>query len=260
MGAGANSRKRKMADRSLLDEVRERGALRIPVQFSSPPEEGPPPEFYLDPEAGEPQGIAPIIGRLMAKDLGAELECVDMPWPEHIPALLSGKVDLLPKHVNTAERALAVEFANGRLMAYRVTALIPADSTVTDKEELNREGKVISVWHGSSIREVIKREFPLATMKESRHSSLEVEEGKADACLTDSVTKIFLEKHPGLKFLRDREEKLVIFSREYAQIAIKPGDQRFLNWINNWYQYHEAQGTIGYWCDTWWESFMADRE
>jgi ABC-type amino acid transport substrate-binding protein len=250
-----------MTVRSLLDEIRERGVLRIPVEFNPPPEvNGFPPEFYIDPKTGEPSGLAPIISRIMAKDLGAELECVDMPWPEHIPALLSGKVDLLPKHVNPPTRALTVEFSSGRLMAYRVTALIPADSTITDKEELNKEGKVISVWHGSSIREIIHREFPAATMKEFKSPSVEVQEGRADACLTDSVTKIFLDKHPGLKFLRDREGRLVIFSREYAQIAIKPGDQRFLNWINNWYQYHEAQGTIAYWCDTWWESFMADKE
>ena len=250
-----------MSDKSLLDEIRERGTLRIPVEWYPPPEVGGfPPEFYIDPETGEQSGIAPIIGRLIAKDLGVELECVDMPWPEHVPALLSGKVDLLPKHNNTPARALTVEFTNGRLVPFRVTALIHADSSITGKEELNKEGRVISVWHGSSIREIIHREFPLATMKEFKYPSVEVEEGRADACLTDAVTKIFMDKHPRLKFLRDKESKLVIFSQEYAQISIKPGDQRFLNWLNNWYQYHEAQGTIAYWCDTWFDSFMADKE
>ena len=247
--------------RSLLDEIRERGVLRIPVEFNPPPEvNGFPPEFYIDPKTGEPSGLAPIISGIMAKDLGVRLECVDMPWPEHIPTLLAGKVDILPKHVNTPERALTVEFSNGRLMAYRVTALIPADSTITDPKALNEKGKVIAVWHGSSIREIIKREFPLATMKEFQNPSREVDKGRADACLTDSITKIFVEKHPGLKLLRDDVGKLVVFSHEYAQIAIKPGDQRFLNWINNWYQYHQAQGTITDWCETWWESFMADKE
>ena len=249
-----------MVEKSLLDEIRQRAVLRIPVEFSPPPEEGFPPEFYIDPKSGEPWGIAPIMGKLMAENLGVKLECVDMPWPEQVPALLHGEVDLLPKHVNTPERALLVEFASGRFMVYRVTALIPADSAITAKEALNQAGKVISVWHGSSIREIIRREFPLATMQEFKYPWVEVEEGRADACLTDSVTTIFTQKHPGLKFLRDKEGKLTIFSREYAQPGIKPGDRRFLNWINNWYQYHEAQGTISYWCDTWWESFMADRE
>jgi polar amino acid transport system substrate-binding protein len=248
-----------MAEKSLLDEIRERGVLRIPVEFSPPPAEGFPPEFYIDPKTGEPWGIAPIMAKLMAEDLGVKLKCIDMPWPEHVPALLSGKVDLLPKHVNTPKRALYVEFATGRFMLYRVTALIRAKSSVADKEALNQAGKIISVWHGSSIREIIKKEFPLATVKEFKYPWIEVEEGRADACLTDSVTTIFLQKHPGLKFVRDREGKLMIFSREHAQPGIKPGDQRFLNWINNWYQYHEAQGTIAHWCHIWWESFMADR-
>ncbi len=250
-----------MTEKSLLDEIRQRGVLRIPVEFTGPPEEdGFPPEFYIDPQTGEPAGIAPMMGRLMAENLGVKLECVDLPWPEHIPALLSGKVDLLPKHCNTPERALQVEFANGRFVAFRVTALLPKDSPITKKEELNQAGKVIVTWHGSSIREIIKREFPLATMKEFAQPWLEISEGRADAWLTDAVTTIFLQKYPGLKFLRDEAGKLIIFSREYAQPAIRPGDPRFLNWLNNWYQYHEAQGAISYWCETWWESFMADRE
>ena len=96
-------------------------------------------------------------------------------------------------------------------------------------------------------------------MKEFKFPWIEVIEGRADACLTDSVTKVFLKKNPEIKLMRDKDENLIIFSREYAQHAIKPGDKRFLNWINNWYQYHDAQGTINHWCDTWWESFMADK-
>ena len=248
-----------MVEKALLEEIRERGVLRIPVDFSPPPADGFPPEFYIDPKTGKEWGIAPIMGRLMADDLDVRLECVNMPWPEHIPALLSGKVDLLPKHVNTPKRALLVEFTNGRFMLYRVTALIQEKRLISDKEDLNQEGKIISVWYGSSIKDIIKKEFPLATIKEFKFPWIEVQEGRADACLTDSVTKVFLQKHPGLKLMRDKEGKLIIFSREYAQPGIKPGEQRFLSWINNWYQYYEAQGTINYWCNTWWESFMADR-
>jgi polar amino acid transport system substrate-binding protein len=246
---------------SLLHTIRERGVLRVPVEWNPPPEvDGFPPEFYLDPQTGEPSGLAPIISRIIAEDLGVELECVDMPWPQQIPALLEGRVDLLPKPGNPPSRGFQVEFCNGRLMGYRVTALIPAESPYRSKEELNRPDKTIVVWHGSALREIIRREFPHAQMKEFQNPSREVEEGRADACITDSVTKIFIERHPGLKFLRDGGGKLVIFSRSYAHLAIKPGDQRFLNWLNNWYQYHEAQGTIQRWCVDYWESFMADFE
>ena len=129
----------------VLDEVRARGVLRIPVEFSAPPEEGPPPEFYLDPKTGEPAGIAPIIGGLVARDLGVRLECVNMPWPDHVPALLDGRVDFLPKHVNTPERALHVEFGVGRFTVYRVTALVRDDSGIASRDALNREGRIITV-------------------------------------------------------------------------------------------------------------------
>ena len=104
-------------------------------------------------------GIAPIMGRLMADDLDVRLECVDMPWPEHIPALLSGKVDLLPKHVNTPKRALLVEFTNGRFMLYRVTALIQEKRLISDKEDLNQEGKLSQYGMVHQSRTLSKKNF-----------------------------------------------------------------------------------------------------
>ena len=138
-----------MVEKNLLEDIRESGVLRIPVDFSPPPTDGFPPEFYIEPKNGKEWGIAPIMGRHMAADLEVRLECVDMPSPEHMPSILSGKVDLLPKHVNTPKRALLVEFANGRFMLYRVTALIQEKELISDKEDLNQEGKIISVWYGS---------------------------------------------------------------------------------------------------------------
>lgn len=118
--------------------------MRIPVEFSAPLEAGPPPGFYLDPTTREPAGIAPVLGRLVANDLDVRLEWVDMPWPEHIPALIEGKVDFLPKHVNTPERALLVQFGVGRFMVYRVTALVRAKGGIKDREQLAQEGRIIS--------------------------------------------------------------------------------------------------------------------
>lgn len=245
-------------EHSALDDVLSRGRLRIAVEFNDPPDSGFPPEMYIDPETGKPWGIGPIIGGLIAKDLGVELECIDLPWPEHIDALLERRVDLLPKHTNTPERALRVEFANGRLTAYRVTALVQAGSAL-GKEDLNQEGVVISTWHGASTTQVAREHFPKAEVREFTKPHVEVQEGRALACVNDSITHIFLEKNPGLELMREGEQ-LVVLSREYVHPSIRPGDPRFLNWLNNWLEYHDAQGTLRYWCEQWWESFMADQE
>jgi polar amino acid transport system substrate-binding protein len=242
-----------------LERIRSRGSLRVPVQFTGPPSEGYPPEFYIDPETGQPNGIAPIIGGMMAKDLGVKLECVDLPWPEHIPAMLDGEVDVCPKHTNTPARALLVDFAIGRLTQYRVSLLVRSDNTASTKEAFDRPEVTIASWHGSSTTQVAELQFPHAKVIESPIPRELLERGEVDAVCTDSVTKVFLEKNPTIKLLKDHSGQLVVLSREYVHPSVRPGDPRFLNWVNNFLEYHSAQGTIDYWCDTWWESFMADQ-
>lgn len=240
---------------SLLEEVRSRRKLRIAVEFGDPPGSGSPPEMYIDPITKKPAGIAPILGQLMADDLGVELECVDMLWPEQVPALVEGRVDVLTKHTNIPSRALLVEFANRPLVAFRIAVLVPSGNRLT-KADLNSADKTISVWHGSSTRVNAEREFPSATIREFPDPQAEVSAGRADACVTDAITHVFLEKHPELELLSAKGQAVVL-ATEYSHIAIRPGDQRFLNWINSWLAYQDGLGTLSYWCDVWWESFMA---
>jgi ABC-type amino acid transport substrate-binding protein len=245
------------AARSTLDEIRERGVLRIAVEFNDPPKSGFPPEMYIDPDSGEPWGIAPIMGGLVAKDLGVELECVDLPWPTHIDALLEGEVDLLPKHTNAPSRGLLVEFTDGRLIQNRVTCTVRKDSSISSRAQIDDPKVLIAYWHGSIIGEVARERFPNARYEEFAKPALAVSEGQADVCLNDSITHAFLDVYPDLALLRE-EGELVVLSREYVHMSIAPGDPRFLNWLNNWYRYHEAQGTIAHWCEDWWNAHMAD--
>lgn len=244
---------------STLDRIVERGALRIAVEWLGAPDTGSPPEMYLDPETGEPAGIAPEIGRMIADDLDVRLECVDIPWPEQIGALLDGRVDLLPKHTLIPSRALRIEFTNGRWIQIRVSCLVRRDGDVQAAADLERDGITIATWHGSSIADMIGRRYPQAKVLEAQRPHVEVAEGRADACLNDSVTHRFLELNPELDLLRREDGQVVVFSREHNKVAIRPGDQRFLNWLNSWYDYRDAQGDVAYWSQEWWESFMADQ-
>lgn len=244
---------------SVLDQIVERGKLRIAVQWLGAPDTGSPPEMYLDPETGAPSGIAPEIGRMIAEDLDVELECVDIPWPQQIPALLEGMVDILPKHTLIPSRAVQIEFTDGRWIEIRVSCLVRKDGDVKAPEDLHRDGITIATWHGSSIAEMIRRRFPHAKLLEAQKAHEEVATGDADAALNDSVTHRFLEINSELDLLRRDDGQVQIFSREYNKIAVKPGDQRFLNWLNSWYDYRHAQGDVTYWAQEWWEAYMADQ-
>jgi ABC-type amino acid transport substrate-binding protein len=211
-------------------------------------------QSYLDPATGEPAGVVPELGRIMAADLGVKPEFVDMPWPEHMQALLANKVDLLMSYTNTPARALEVEFA-GPLLPSEVVVLQSKHSSAQQREALNQSGRRIAIWHGSSIARVAAQFFPTAVLVESADPAGEVASGRVDAGVVDAVTKIFMDKHPDLRLLRDDEGKLVVLAQEWGHPAVKPGNQRFLNWINNWLDYH-CEGVIHYWIQSWWQSWM----
>lgn len=249
-----------MSGESTLNEVLNRGSLRVPIEWLGAPETGAPPEMYRDPETGEPAGVAPRVAAMIAEDLGVKLEIVEMSWPEQIPALLAGKVDLLPKHTAFPARALELEFAHGRLMQIRITCQVPAAQVRGGLESLRRDDLRIGVWHGSSNRDVAERVFPGATIVEASNPTKLLLGGEVHTVVGDAVTERFLELNPQIGLLREPDGKLIVLSREYNKVSIRPGDQRFLNWLNTWYDYREAQGDIAELVETWWESFMGDRD
>jgi hypothetical protein len=62
--------------------------------------------------------------------------------------------------------------------------------------------------------------------------------------LADQSIPNFIRLHPECTVLADANGARVVFSVDYSHPMIKPGDPRFLNWINNWMDFHEVQGTL----------------
>jgi len=227
--------------RSRLDEIRERGFIRVGCRWS------PSAEQYIDPDTGEPSGIVGLLGKLLAQDLGVRAEFVDLTWADHIPALLEDRVDICLKHTNTPQRALSVEFSTGKVLRYEGKVVVRRDRGVRDEVDLNRPDRVIVCGAGSSQEDQIREHFPQAQLRaypKTEEALLAVVAGEADACLADAAVPDFLHLHPECTVLTDENGQPVITSVDYSHPMIKPGDQRFLNWINNWMDFHKAQGTI----------------
>ena len=213
---------------STLDEILDRGSLRIPIEFLGHPDTGDPPEMYRDPETGEPEGVAPRVAAMIASDLGVELEIVEILWPDQIPALFDHRVDLLPKHTLFPRRALHLEFTMGRLMEIRITCQVRADRAEEGIESMRREGVRIGVWHGSSNRDVAERFFPTARIVDASDPTRLLLDGEVAAIVGDAVTRRYLELNPDLALLREPDGELVILERGHNKVSIRPGDPRFL--------------------------------
>lgn len=242
---------------SALDAILAGGELRLAVEFKDPHETGFPPEMFIDRATGEPAGVGPALAGIMAADLGVKLRCVDLPWPEHVEALLRGEVDLI-LGTNTPERALRLDFLPGRLMENRVTCLARRDGGPREAGRLDDPSVRIACWHGSTTVHVARTSFPRAQVVETARPEEAVRHGEADALVTDSVTHRLLELLGDLTFVLE-DGRPVVLSREYVHFGLPRGDWRFFAWLVNWYDYHDAQGTLARWCVDYWERHMADR-
>ncbi len=89
-----------------LSDIVDRGELRVAVQS------GAAPYAFVNKE-GKSTGAMVEIAREMANRMGVELKVLDYDWDGLIPALLSGKADILAADMTpTLKRALKVTFCD----------------------------------------------------------------------------------------------------------------------------------------------------
>ena len=94
------------ASASSLDDIIARKKVLVGVDLSVPP-------FGITNEQMQPDGLDVDVAKLLAKDLGVELELVSVTGQSRIPSLQTGKVDFVVASFGIyTERALSVAFSN----------------------------------------------------------------------------------------------------------------------------------------------------
>src|SRR5437870_6696178 len=90
----------------VLDRIIKEKKIRITAEVTSPP-------FGILDRNGQPDGSEIATSRQLAKDLGVELELVQVTAPQRIPALLAGRADMAISSLSiTLDRAKTVAFSN----------------------------------------------------------------------------------------------------------------------------------------------------
>ena len=72
---------------STLEKILSAKKIRIAIDVANPP-------FGILDKSGQPDGSDVAVARQLAKDLGAEVEFVQVPSTGRIPALLAGRADV----------------------------------------------------------------------------------------------------------------------------------------------------------------------
>ncbi|MGH7162236.1 MAG: transporter substrate-binding domain-containing protein [Planctomycetota bacterium] len=206
-----------------LDAIRARGALIVATEPEFPP-------FEYKDARGEFQGFDMDLSRELAKDLGVELRVEEMEFTSLIPALKTGKADLIASGMTaTEERAKSVRFTDPYFHT-GLCLLVHAKSGIERAEDV--DGKRVVAKLGTTGQIAAERMFPksrpIRTYDTENACAQEVSLGRADAFLYDQLSILnHHKKNPGTT-----RAILTPLTHEPYSFAVRLGDEEFRDRLN----------------------------
>ncbi len=220
---------------STLDRILKEKKLRVAIDVGNPP-------FGVLGKDGQPDGSDVAVARQMAKDMGAELEFVQVPSTGRIPALLAGRANVTIASISvTADRAKAVMFCNpdGAL-----SIVIFGPESVAIKTPADLVGKRIGITRATLEEATVPKMAPEGTkivwFDDIGATIQALLSGQVDAvAMTSFAGKTVADGNPDKKI----ETKLNVTTAYYAPI-VRPGDFELRQWINTWIFLNTQNGVL----------------
>ena len=219
-----------------LDDIRKAKKIRIAVDLGVPP-------YGMTDEKMQPSGSDIETAKALAKDWGLEFEHVSTTGATRIPALQTGKADLVISSLSvTAERAKVIDFS----LAYAVlrTVIAAPKSVGGLKSMADLDGKTVGTVRGTTHDTQLTREGPKG-MKLVRYEDDATEgqaflSGQVDIFSTAEMLVGQLDKkNPA----RQVEVKFVLDNFKLA-IGVKKDETRLLEEVNKWIAAKLKDGTL----------------
>ncbi|MBW2338624.1 MAG: amino acid ABC transporter substrate-binding protein [Deltaproteobacteria bacterium] len=233
-----------------LSDIVKRGELRVAVQS------GAAPYAFVD-KNGEHTGSMVEFTREMAKRMGVKLKILDFDWDGLIPALLSGKADILAADMTpTLKRALKITFADPW---YYVQPCIFTKTGASYQvlEDVNKPSVTVGVLLGSTGETIAKKFLPNAKLKTYKGGGRMIVQallaGHVDAGVNDDLAVLtVLPDFPpnSLRLLDKRLGK----GKDPLAFAVRQESVNLWQWINLYFKTIRADGTyqenVHYWMET----------
>jgi len=240
---------------STMENVMKKSVLRVGMSTFVP--------WAMKGKTGKLVGFEIDMATRLAKDMGVRVEFVPTKWAGIIPALLTGKFDviiggmgILPNRNLKVNFSIPYDYTGMSLAAHKETAKGFGNLTDFDQKEVT-----IAVRLGSTAVAAAKKFMPKAELRQFDDESQVYQEllnGKAHAVVGSAPTPAFyVLKYPEKLFLPFKDN----FTREPIGFAVRKGDFDTLNFLNNWIRVADAEGWIKerkhYWFETReWESMI----
>ena len=225
--AFAQNASQDLSRESVIETIKQDGVLRIGLSIFRP--------WSMRDLEGELVGFELDVGRELAKDMGVEVEFVPTSWDGIIPALVSGKFDVIISGMTiTPQRNLTVAFSD----PYAYSGLtILANNELTagfSLEDYNSPDVTFSARRGATPATVIAEMFPEAELL------LFDEDGAADQEVLNGNAHATMGAEPSpSEYARTYPETVnVPFNQAFQAagegFAFRKGDPDAENFFNNW--------------------------
>lgn len=233
---------------SAIEAIKKRGVLKVGMDIFQP--------WAMKDKNGQLIGFEIDVATRLAEDMGVKVEFVPTAWSGIIPALLTGKFDVIIGGMGiTPERALQVnfsqpyEFSGMSIVAHRQLA-----AGFDSLESFNKPEVQIAVKLGTTAAAAAKKYLPKATLRmfdTEPQTYQELRNGKVHAVVASAP-------RPAYEAL-DYSETLFMpvsgtFTQEPMGFALRKGDPDSLAFFNSWITLVTLEGWLQerhtYWFDT----------
>lgn len=223
----------------VLDRIAKKGELVVGTAASMPP-------LNMTTKEGEIIGFEIDIAGYMAEAMGVKLKIEPIPFPELLPALESGKVDMVLSGMTiTGKRNLNVAFVGpyfttGKAFLTKIETIAAA----TEASEINSPNTTLVALKGSTSQVFVENYIPLAklVLTSSYDEAVDmVLKDEVGAMVADyPICAVSVMRHPD-------EGLLSVFTQlsyEAIGVAVPAGDPLLVNWVENFLRNLEGSGVL----------------
>jgi len=218
-----------------LSDIKQRKKVLVGIDLTFPP-------FGMLDGNLKPIGSDVSAAKMLAKDLGVELEIVQLTGPNRVPYLLTNKVDMVIASFSiTAERKKVIDFS----LPYSVSeSVIFAPKVVNITKLSDLAEKRIGLVRGNLQERLLKPIAPeamkIVRFDDDASNVIALLSGQVDGIGASKELLPSILKQSGTKPI----EVKVSFGIVEHGIGIRKGDTALLNWTNQWVTANLASGKL----------------
>ncbi len=231
-----------VAQQSTIDQIKERGVLRVPAILNEDP------YFNKDPRTGEWRGFVIDMASDIATTLGVELEVVESTWANSILDVQSGKADIALALTALPARALSIAFSSPTYYNSFVIVSPKPELASATWASLNDPSITLAVDLGSAQDLITQQYLPKANVlrfKTRDEAILAVASGKADAIVNTVLNSVvMIKRNAALGQVYVPEP--VLSSPSVIGINYN-ADEQFKSFISAWADYNRRVGNNQTW-------------